>query len=309
MQVQFNMSNSNRCSINVTPNGITKMTNNLALSAQSLGNLDAGRLSCEMSNIENTEEKTTKNVYVRRKVNKETMAHEPDTNPALQTSMVDNLVMCSGGQINGTDFRNRTNDMATFFPEYISNIALMEAVSVSGNRKDTDVRVIGNEKIMGVQEEDTIDLKEDTKNLVKPLNTALLEMQNESEYEQIRWVNCEKSKDTIPSVDKEQTNKHVKTLAISPAVEDLVAQKQLSKPSAKIKTIHTNIVSPGMQSLCKSLQHDETIDTPEEKNQCKKDLNGINTVKKSRQNNHKNMHNKKKKTVTAPISAKVCFIL
>lgn len=293
MQVHFSMTYYNSYSVNVVPSDMAKMTKKLAFSTQSLGNSDSGRLSCQLSNIENTEDKTTRNVYVRRKGNKGTMACEADTNTALQKSLVDNLVMCGGDQKDGTDLRNRTNDMATFCPEYISNISLMEAGNVSGNWKDTDVRFIGNERIMGRQEEDTTDLKE-MKNLVKPLNEM-------GEYEE--------SKDIIPSIDKEPTNKHVETFSSSPTVEDFVAQKQLSKPSAKIKTIDGNALSPRTQSLCKSLPHDKAINTPKEKHQCKKDLTGINMVKKSRQINHDDMHNKKKRTVTASSSAKVCFIL
>ncbi|KAF3448256.1 hypothetical protein FNV43_RR08969 [Rhamnella rubrinervis] len=236
------------------------------------------------------------------------MACEPDPRPALLTCAVDNLVSCKGDNIDGTDFGGRTNDITTICSECVGNVSLMEAQDDSGSWKPTNVRFSGNERIIRGQEEEwsvaSESLKEETKSLVKLFKTALLDMKNESENEQMKPGNHEEFKDDMQSLDKEQTNGHAATLAISPVTEVSVSQKQFSRRSAKMNTIHRNAMSSRMQSLCKSLEHGKEINAHEEKHQCKRDLTEISMVKKLKQNDHSDVHIKKRKTVAASISPK-----
>lgn len=307
------MTDCDSWSTNVIPSGKTNMENQIAFSGKSLGNLDAAQSSCKLNNIEAVKNETATRVFVRRKVNKEIMACEPDPRPTLPTSAVDNLVSCKGDKIDGTDFRGRTNDVTTFFSEYVGNVLLKEAQDDSGRWKATNVRFSGNERIIRGQEEEwsvaSDSLKEETKSPVKLFKNALLDMKNESEDEQMK-PGCNKEfKDAMPSLDKEQTSGHAATLAISPVTEVSVAQKQFLRQSAKMNTIHSYAMSPRMQSLCKSLEHDKAINTHEEKHQRKRDPTEISMVKKLKQNDHSDMHIKKRKTIAASISPKVCFIL
>lgn len=313
MQVDCNTTDHNSWSVNVILSGKENMENRSASSVESLGNLDAAQLSCKLDNIEAVRHNTSTRVFVRRKVNKETKVCEPDPRPVLQPSTVDNLVLCKEGKTSGTDFRGRRNDVNRFCPECISNISPMEAQDESASWKATNVRGRRNVRIIRGQEEDwsmaSDSLKEETKSLGKLLKSAFLDTKSESENKQIKQGNHEESKNATPSIEKEQTNGPAATLAISPLTEVSVAEKQPSRQSADMNSIHRNGMSPRMQLLYKSLEHDKAINTQKEKHQCKRDLTEISTVQKLRHNNHSNIQIKERKLVPASVSPKVRFIL
>lgn len=284
-------------SINMQPGDMSILVNKLMLTPSMFAKSSAGLLTCKLKNLEYVEGDINASVFLQRKATRSLMACELDPGPALPDTILDHPVVCKDAKLNDLDLRRRANLNARCCP--------LEVRNVNDASKATKIKKIENERIMEGQEEEEFvgsgSLKGETENLKHPFNTVLLDLSPENDSRMMNNVN---SIDMVSSLNKEQKPTHLETWAVSPGADLSVAQKQLPKPSAKIKAIHKDGMAPRMHPLSKSLEQSKAVDSPKKKQQHRRVQTSVSMVQKLKHNND-DMHIKERRGSSTSVSPKV----
>ncbi|KAM4085547.1 hypothetical protein ACJW30_10G036000 [Castanea mollissima] len=275
-------------SINMQPSNMSVMVNKLMLTPSMFAKSSAGQLTCRLKNLEYVEGDINSSIFLQSTVTKSITACEPDPGAALPDSILDHPVLCEDAKINDLDLGSIANLDARRCP--------LEARNVNDASKATQVIAFENESIMEGQEEeeefvDSVSLKGETENPLRPFNTVLLDLSPENDFRTMKNVN---SIDMPSSLNKEQKPTHLETRAVSPEADLSVAQKQLSKPSAKTKAIHKDGMALRLHALSKSLGHSKAVGSPKKKQQHKRDQTSVSMAQKLK-HNYDDMHIKERR--------------
>ncbi|KAM4073662.1 hypothetical protein ACB094_10G036500 [Castanea mollissima] len=275
-------------SINMQPSNMSVMVNKLMLTPSMFAKSSAGQLTCKLKNLKYVEGDINSSIFLQRMVTKSKAACEPDPGAVLPDTILDNPVLCEDAKINDLDLGSIANLDARRCP--------LEARNVNDASKATQVIAFENESIMEGQEEeeefvDSVSLKGETENPLRPFNTVLLDLSPENDFRTMKNVN---SIDMPSSLNKEQKPTHLETRAVSPEADLSVAQKQLSKPSAKTKAIHKDGMALRLHALSKSLGHSKAVGSPKKKQQHKRDQTSVSMVQKLK-HNYDDMHIKERR--------------
>lgn len=305
MQVPLNGTDYFTSRSTLNTHDMSKMVNDLTFSTPLSCTGYARQQSCHLTEIEIIEGETNTTSSMQTKVNKEIMASEPNPEPALEASMLENLAVPQGALEDGTSFGIREDYTATFWLQDIEEhiLSMMEAGNVDGSSIARKIRITEEESTTGGQlEEASMASARDIGEKGKPPNTILLEIPHGSGG--MKKVNfC----DTMPSSDKDQMKINVETCALPRDSNLVVAHKNLSEPSAEMNTFHADAASPRLQQLCKSLGHDKAVDTLTEKQRSRGDHKVVGTRQKLKKKNDSDLHTKQRKRSSTSISMKVCF--
>lgn len=282
---------------------MSKMVNEFIFANTLSGISGVGQQTCQPTEIRLLEGETDSSVSMQREGSKETMGCDPNVEQALPTNMLDSVVVCSAAMEDGENVGIRTENMATFCTEGIeeSNKTLtMEAGNVNETFTATNIRITEKEGIVGGQEEEgsvaSGRIIEETANLFRTLNAVHLDITCGSDG--MENVNC---KEMIPFFDKEITNAETRDLPPD-SNKVLVAQKQLSEQDKAIDAI-----SPRIQQLFKSLEHDKVTDAVKEKHQSKGDRKVIGMRQKLGLHIDSDLRIKERKGSSNLVYPKVCF--
>lgn len=305
MQVPLNGTDYFTSRSTLNTHDMSKMVNDLTFSTPLSCTGYAGQQSCHLTEIEIIEGETNTTSSMQTKVNKEIMASEPNPEPALEASMLENLAVPQGALEDGTSFGIREDYIATFWLQDIEEhiLSMMEAGNVDGSSIARKIRITEEESTTGGQlEEASMASARDIGEKGKPPNTILLEIpQGSGGMKKVNFC------DTMPSSDKDQMKINVETCALPRDSNLVVAHKNLSEPSAEMNTFHADAASPRLQQLCKSLGHDKAVDTLTEKQRSRGDHKVVGTRQKLKKKNDSDLHTKQRKRSSTSISMKVCF--
>lgn len=256
------------------PSNMSVMVNKLMLTPSMFAKSSAGRLTCKLKNLEYVEGDINSSILLQRTVTKSITACEPDPGAALPDTILDHSFLCEDAKINDFDLGSIANLDARCCP--------LEARDVNDASKARQVMVFENESIMEGQEEeefvDSVTLKGETENPLRPFNTVLLDLLPENDLKNVNSI------DMMSFLNKEQKPTHLETRAVSPGADLSVAQKQLSKPSAKTKASHKDGMAPRLHALSKSLEHSKAVDSLKKKQQHRRDQTSVSMAQKLKRN-------------------------
>lgn len=237
-------------------------------------------------------------------------ASVPVLQPALLTSTMENLVLRKEAEMDKKEFRNGMDLTMTSCPEVEKwcNASLMESdAHVNHSYEAAASRLV---EYAGIKAEasgrDERDLNEsgtrkgDIENTVPPNSTAQMGGIHKKDLESMNLVNCD---DMIISLQGEQTAAEVEIQAVFPSAEPSTAQKQQARSFTKLKTVLSDASTLGKRVLSGSLDHNKTVNSPKQPQQCKRDL--ISMKQKLKGNRNHNMHAKENRADPTSTTSKV----
>ncbi|XP_050230192.1 uncharacterized protein LOC126679245 [Mercurialis annua] len=127
---------------------------------------------------------------------------------------------------------------------------------------------------------------------LRPISVSLLDMPKESES---------KLNNELTPLDKEHLTTRVKSQTKFPTELECGSQKKKSEPSAKLKLVFDDAMSPRQQSVDQSLEGSKVVTTPKENRQVKRNLIKTSKGQKPKQK-PENMHIKEDKKDSASFS-------
>ncbi|EEF30604.1 cell division control protein, putative [Ricinus communis] len=276
VQVHFHVTEHIR-SMYVEPSFMSIKLNNIILPPNLFIKAIANKIIYQLEeNVEQVEDEMDKHMILVRNGN---MDPELDEESACQRIMLDSTM-----DIDDISFKDG------FGQTSIVSLSCANADDACNAENDCFIAKIGVQCREFLT--DSANMKE-VESLLQPINTALLGASRESES---------KRKKETTSLDKERLTSDARKQTISPSTQlESVGQKQLSRPSAKMKLTFLDAISLREKATEQFSEGSKAVTTLKENLQVKRNIMAISTGQKPKQK-HVNAHIKEGKKDLASFS-------
>lgn len=276
MQVHFQMAQGISRSINSGPSFGSIKINNIILPpglfSKSMGN----SIIFNLRNDEQVEDEM--NASIMKKEPKGIMVPYLDEEYVLLRKMLDDQAVSQEAKVDEVDLKSRTDTDATLCREDLKQITLLPAVCANANAATDAANYCPIEIEEGELFIDSGKLKGEAANSLNSNDIAILGTPIEIDMNE------------LPPLDEERLTTHAKNQDIIPMDEHSAVQKQLLKPSAKMKLSFGEAMTPPRpQAVDQYLEGSKAVRTPKGNREVKRNLGAITITQKSKQKRD-NMH-------------------
>ncbi|KAG8662314.1 hypothetical protein MANES_01G087300v8 [Manihot esculenta] len=280
-KVHFQMAQGISRSINSGPSFGSIKINNIILPpglfSKSMGN-------SRIFNLRNDEQvEDEMNASIMKKEPKGIMVPYLDEEYVLLRKMLDDQAVSQEAKVDEVDLKSRTDADATLCREDLKQITLLPAVCANANAatdaaNDCPIEIVGIKCKEGELFIDSGKLKGEAANSLNSNDIAILGTPIEIDMNE------------LPPLDEERLTTHAKNQDIIPMDEHSAVQKQLLKPSAKMKLSFGEAMTPPRpQAVDQYLEGSKAVRTPKGNREVKRNLGAITITQKSKQKRD-NMH-------------------